>query len=276
MAKGRGDGRGCGSATTTSGRGRGRPRKNTGRPLDLRGPSQLCANTDAATPSTTSPSVTADAAAILSHGLETITMIPTPGARIQPETNPPAPTPTPTPTHTPSPPPPPPPPPRSQVHSHSVADQSQDGTPAQTQTHPTPTPPIVDPSTSMDHAAASTTLDSRPELQFDGKDCFTMAPDHVRNLWWEKFRINFRFCKGQEQAMYNAWCTRAAKRLRDLFHAIRKKGADALASLPAQPDFDFDSLAKGQFEADGWSSFHPASRRLSLRKSRSSAFSPLR
>ncbi|MED6115427.1 hypothetical protein PIB30_090427 [Stylosanthes scabra] len=246
MAKGRGDGRGRGSATTTSGRGRGRPRKSTSRPLDLGGPSHLCANTDAATPSTTSPSVTVDAAAILSHGLETITIIPTPSAWIQPETNPPAPTPTP--THTPS--PPPPSTPRSQVHSHSVGNQSQDGTPAQTQTHPPPTPPIVDPSTSMDHAAASTTLDSRPELQFDGKDCwfppkvgseritwvymnyyrefvpkFSMAPDHVRNLWWEKFRINFRFRKGQEQAMYNAWRTRAAKRLRDLFHAIRKKGA---------------------------------------------------
>ncbi|KAL4381125.1 ATP synthase subunit alpha [Arachis hypogaea] len=44
----------------------------------------------------------------------------------------------------------------------------------------------------------------------------------------------------------------------------------------AQPDFDFDSLAKEQSEADGWSSFRPASLRLSLRKSRSSAFSPLR
>ncbi|MED6205293.1 hypothetical protein PIB30_016479 [Stylosanthes scabra] len=52
-----------------------------------------------------------------------------------------------------------------------------------------------------------------------------MAHDHVRTLWWEKFRKKFRFRKGQEQAMYIAWCTRAAKRLRDLFHAIHIKDA---------------------------------------------------
>ncbi|MED6211440.1 hypothetical protein PIB30_073701 [Stylosanthes scabra] len=54
---------------------------------------------------------------------------------------------------------------------------------------------------------------------------FSMVPRHVRDLWWQEFKRCFRFHPGQEHDMYIAWCIRAAKRLRDMFCAIRTKGA---------------------------------------------------
>ncbi|MED6213486.1 hypothetical protein PIB30_093916 [Stylosanthes scabra] len=48
---------------------------------------------------------------------------------------------------------------------------------------------------------------------------FSLALDHVVHFWWDRWR------RGYEFAIYESWWMRAAKRLREMMHEIRNKGA---------------------------------------------------
>ncbi|MED6129055.1 hypothetical protein PIB30_103984 [Stylosanthes scabra] len=52
-----------------------------------------------------------------------------------------------------------------------------------------------------------------------------MASDEMVRFWWDRWRSFFRLQRGYEGRIYSSWRQRAAKRLRDLFHEIRNKGA---------------------------------------------------
>ncbi|MED6178877.1 hypothetical protein PIB30_111649, partial [Stylosanthes scabra] len=54
---------------------------------------------------------------------------------------------------------------------------------------------------------------------------FSMASDEMVRFWWDRWRSFFRLQRGYEGRIYASWRQRAAKRLRDLFHEIRNKGA---------------------------------------------------
>ncbi|MED6152991.1 hypothetical protein PIB30_097292, partial [Stylosanthes scabra] len=54
---------------------------------------------------------------------------------------------------------------------------------------------------------------------------FSMASDEMVRFWWDRWRSFFRLQRGYEGRIYSSWRQRAAKRLRDLFHEIRNKGA---------------------------------------------------
>ncbi|MED6222141.1 hypothetical protein PIB30_061615 [Stylosanthes scabra] len=228
MAKHSGKGRGGGQGRGTG--CRGRPKKKTGVPLNLGGPPPPTVNTPTTTTGTTSQT-TGDTIRSASDGLPPTRMIPIPGHRSQSysgsDRTPPPPPPSPSPQLQPT---------QSQPQSHVL--------------HPN-TPHVRRPDTEASgDPAASSTLDTCQELSFDGSSCwfpprvgteyiseiyynhykwyvpvFSMAPEHVRQFWWNQFRSHFRFRKGEEEKMYRAWRARAAKRLRDLFYEIRKEGA---------------------------------------------------
>ncbi|MED6198655.1 hypothetical protein PIB30_068544 [Stylosanthes scabra] len=236
--KGRGGGRGRGAAT---GAKRGRPRKNTGVPLDLGGPlNNPITTTTTATPVAATIEVTsAEATVGLSNGLPRNTHSDTHPSSDEPPSQPPRSQSQPQPQTQPP----------SQPHP-----QPQSLTQSHPDTHaPTPTTPPhlrVDTAIFGDQVTGSSTQDSLPELYFDGRDCwfpprigtkritevfksqyksfipkFSMAPRHVRDLWWQEFKRCFRFHPGQEHDMYIAWRIRAAKRLRDIGGSLHTGGS---------------------------------------------------
>ncbi|XP_020965120.1 uncharacterized protein LOC107613395 isoform X3 [Arachis ipaensis] len=91
---------------------------------------------------------------------------------------------------------------------------------------------------------------SAPKLRYDGAKCwhppkpglkhisqvfkenynkpclsFDEADDDTRKIWWTEWRKCFDIIDTEEDDIYQAWRFRAAKRLRGMLHAIRKKGA---------------------------------------------------
>ncbi|MED6146348.1 hypothetical protein PIB30_033650 [Stylosanthes scabra] len=61
---------------------------------------------------------------------------------------------------------------------------------------------------------------------------FSMAPPHAVEFWWDRWRITFstslaffRLQRGYEYMIYESWRMRVAKRLREIMHGIRNKGA---------------------------------------------------
>ncbi|KAL4276132.1 hypothetical protein AHAS_Ahas20G0176600 [Arachis hypogaea] len=60
---------------------------------------------------------------------------------------------------------------------------------------------------------------NKPWLSFDEAD------DDIRKIWWTKWRKCFDIIDTEEDDIYQAWRFRAAKCLRGMLHAIRKKGA---------------------------------------------------
>ncbi|MED6220036.1 hypothetical protein PIB30_041207 [Stylosanthes scabra] len=82
---------------------------------------------------------------------------------------------------------------------------------------------------------AAATQAGRVYLRWDRDNCsvrlrwyvpqFSQAPEHVVQFWWDHWRSFFRLQRGYELKIYESWQQRASKRLRELFHEIRKKGA---------------------------------------------------
>ncbi|MED6173235.1 hypothetical protein PIB30_057396 [Stylosanthes scabra] len=54
---------------------------------------------------------------------------------------------------------------------------------------------------------------------------FSLAPDHAVHFWWDRWRAFFWLQRGYEFAIYESWRMRVAKRLREMMHEIRNKGA---------------------------------------------------
>ncbi|MED6153569.1 hypothetical protein PIB30_103329, partial [Stylosanthes scabra] len=224
----RGDrGRGRGDPGRGTGGRRGRPRKRTGIPLDL---GDTEAETSTPPPVTQTPVIPTPS---LSEGLPAMTMIPTPGSRVQ--------------------------------SFETTGTRSQRATPTQTTTgsedapppepDPMPWPPVNNPlpegeeeDIAMEEELARQA--GRIYLHYDGGNCwnhvrkgttritwvfmnyykwfvpqFSMAPDHAIRFWWDRWRAFFRLQRGYEYAIYQSWRMRAAKRLREIMHEIRSLGA---------------------------------------------------
>ncbi|RYR29874.1 hypothetical protein Ahy_B01g054467 [Arachis hypogaea] len=54
---------------------------------------------------------------------------------------------------------------------------------------------------------------------------FDEADDDTQKIWWTEWRKCFDILDTEDDDIYQAWRFRAAKRLRGMLHAIRKKGA---------------------------------------------------
>ncbi|MED6174479.1 hypothetical protein PIB30_069376 [Stylosanthes scabra] len=54
---------------------------------------------------------------------------------------------------------------------------------------------------------------------------FSLAPDHAVHFLWDRWRSFFGLQQGYEFKIYESWRMRPSKRLRELMHEIRNKGA---------------------------------------------------
>ncbi|MED6208655.1 hypothetical protein PIB30_047307 [Stylosanthes scabra] len=54
---------------------------------------------------------------------------------------------------------------------------------------------------------------------------FSLAPDHAVHFLWDRWRAFFRLQHGYEFGIYESWRMRAVKRLSEMMHEIRNKGA---------------------------------------------------
>ncbi|MED6162120.1 hypothetical protein PIB30_067370 [Stylosanthes scabra] len=54
---------------------------------------------------------------------------------------------------------------------------------------------------------------------------FNMASDHAVQFWWDRWRAFFWPQRVYEYRIYESWRMRASKRLREIMHGIRNKGA---------------------------------------------------
>ncbi|MED6152993.1 hypothetical protein PIB30_097310 [Stylosanthes scabra] len=220
-------GRGRGDRGRGTGR-RGRPKKRTGIPLDLGEPA---AATSAPTPVPVVPTPSP------AEGGPTIRMIPTPGSSRAHSSSDTAGT-------------------RSQRQSsaQTSGDHDDDGPPPGAP-DPMPWPPVD--STLQEGEGEDIALEEelarqagRIYLRWDGGNCwnkvrkgtnkiswvfynyyrefvpqFSMASDEMVRFWWDRWRSFFRLQRRYEGRIYSSWRQRAAKRLCDLFHEIRNKGA---------------------------------------------------
>ncbi|MED6114562.1 hypothetical protein PIB30_081500 [Stylosanthes scabra] len=208
MARGdRGRGRGDRGAGGRGTRGRrGRPRKTTGVPLDLGEAEAETSTLDTtSTPVVLTPSLAED--------LPAMRMIPTPGSRFKDDE---------------------PPPPEPDLMPWPPVDN--------------PLPEGEEEEVALEEELARQA--GRVYLRWDGGNCwnkvrkgttkitwvfenyyrwfvpqFSMAPDHAVWFWWDRWRIFFRLQRGYEHRIYESWRMRAAKRLREIMHDIRNKGA---------------------------------------------------
>ncbi|MED6127796.1 hypothetical protein PIB30_091572 [Stylosanthes scabra] len=194
----RGDrGRGRGDRGRGSGGRRGRPKKRTSVLLDLEQVDPPPTQGTATSPPPVIPTSS------LSEGLPAMRMIPNPGSRLQSSDTP-----------------------RTRGHTQTTSaptssqsahghDDDSDAQPPP-EPDPMPYPPVENPlpegeeeDIAAEEAAAAQA--GRVYLRWGGGNWlyvrqFSQAPEHVVQFWWDRWR-------------------RAAKRLRELFYEIRKKGA---------------------------------------------------
>ncbi|XP_057760476.1 uncharacterized protein LOC130980852 [Arachis stenosperma] len=201
----RGHGRGRGR-----GQGRkGRPRLSTGQPLDLHTDPYSLVGSSSDTTALTNGRPPPVATTTPSRQEPQIQMMPTPGVPI------------------------------------SCTQQANE--PSNTASHGVQSNPAIGQGTSTATGHSST---SAPKLRYDGAKCwhphkpglkrisqvfrknynkpwlsFDEADDDTRKIWWTKWRKCFDIINTEEDNIYQAWRFRAAKRLRGMLHAIRKKGA---------------------------------------------------
>ncbi|KAL4329163.1 hypothetical protein AHAS_Ahas13G0272600 [Arachis hypogaea] len=139
----------------------------------------------------------------------------------------------------------------SQIHmmpTPSVARSctQQANEPSNTTSHGVQSDPAIGQGTSAATGHSST---SAPKLRYDDAKCwhppkpglkrisqvfkkncnkpwlsFDETEDDTRKIWWTEWRINFIYLVLQDD-IYQTWRFRAAKHLRGMLHAIRKKGA---------------------------------------------------
>ncbi|MED6209870.1 hypothetical protein PIB30_058848 [Stylosanthes scabra] len=182
----------------------------TGVPLDL-GEAEV----ETSTPSTTSTPVVPTPS--LAEGLPAMRMIPTPGSRVQSSETSDAGTQTTT--------------PYSDHYSYHYRGRQA----SPPEPDPMPWPPVDNPlpegkeeDVALEEELARQA--GRVYLRWDDGNWwfvpqFSMAPDHAVRFWWHRWRAFFRLQRGYEHRIYESWRMRAAKRLREIMHGIRNKGA---------------------------------------------------
>ncbi|MED6182262.1 hypothetical protein PIB30_026915 [Stylosanthes scabra] len=164
-------------------------------------------------------------------------MIPTPGSRVQSSETSGARTQTTTPTET---------------TTHTL---TEDDEPPPPEPDPMPWPPVDNPLPKGEEEDVALEEElarqaGRVYLRWDGDNCwnkvrkgtikiswvfenyyrwfvpqFSMAPDHAVRFWWDHWRAFFQLQRGYEHRIYKSWRMRASKRLREIMHGIRNKGA---------------------------------------------------